>query len=147
MQTLLLSAQEAATPALAAELIRRGELVAIPTETVYGLGANGLWVPFHQSGLNLAASWLDFMDFISEGIAMPLGALIMSLLVGWKIGPASIQEEVRLGDSQFDGALYRFYRICIRFVAPIGMAFIDSWPPSSPPRAELHKENIKGRES
>ena len=42
MQTLLLSAQEAATPALAAELIRRGELVAIPTETVYGLGANGL---------------------------------------------------------------------------------------------------------
>ena len=91
---------------------------------VDGLGANGLWVPFHQSGLNLAASWLDFMDFISEGIAMPLGALIMSLLVGWKIDPASIQEEVRLGDSQFDGALYRFYRICIRFVAPIGMAFI-----------------------
>ena len=42
MQTSLLSAQEAATPALAAELIRRGELVAIPTETVYGLGANGL---------------------------------------------------------------------------------------------------------
>ena len=42
MQTLLLSAQDAQTPALAAELIRRGELVAIPTETVYGLGANGL---------------------------------------------------------------------------------------------------------
>ena len=89
-----------------------------------GLGANGLWVPFHQTGLNLSASWLDFMDFISEGIAMPLGALIMSLLVGWKIGPAAIQEEVRLGDSHFSGGLYRFYRICIRFVAPIGMAFI-----------------------
>ena len=42
MQTLLLSAQEPGTPALAAELIKRGELVAIPTETVYGLGANGL---------------------------------------------------------------------------------------------------------
>ncbi len=26
----------------AAELLKRGELVAIPTETVYGLGANGL---------------------------------------------------------------------------------------------------------
>ena len=26
----------------AADLLRRGELVAIPTETVYGLGANGL---------------------------------------------------------------------------------------------------------
>ena len=42
MKTLLLSAADAGTPALAAELIRSGELVAIPTETVYGLGANGL---------------------------------------------------------------------------------------------------------
>ena len=42
MNTLLLSSFDAATPALAAEIIRNGELVAIPTETVYGLGANGL---------------------------------------------------------------------------------------------------------
>lgn len=42
MKTLLLSTADAGTPALAAELIRSGELVAIPTETVYGLGANGL---------------------------------------------------------------------------------------------------------
>ena len=42
MKTLLLSAGEANTPAVAAEFIKNGELVAIPTETVYGLGANGL---------------------------------------------------------------------------------------------------------
>ena len=42
MKTLLLSSLDAATPAVAAEMIRCGELVAIPTETVYGLGANGL---------------------------------------------------------------------------------------------------------
>mgnify|MGYP000775350398 FL=1 len=42
MKTLLLSALDAETPQIAADLIRRGELVAIPTETVYGLGANGL---------------------------------------------------------------------------------------------------------
>ena len=42
MKTLRLSALDAETPFIAAELIRRGELVAIPTETVYGLGANGL---------------------------------------------------------------------------------------------------------
>ena len=42
MKTLHLSAGDANTPALAAELILQGELVAIPTETVYGLGANGL---------------------------------------------------------------------------------------------------------
>ena len=42
MKTLYLSAADADTPALAAEMIRKGDLVAIPTETVYGLGANGL---------------------------------------------------------------------------------------------------------
>ena len=42
MKTLLLSAQAAETAAIAAEIIKNGGLVAIPTETVYGLGANGL---------------------------------------------------------------------------------------------------------
>ena len=42
MKTLLLSAKDSATPVLAAEIIKSGGLVAIPTETVYGLGANGL---------------------------------------------------------------------------------------------------------
>ncbi len=42
MLTRYLSADDSSTPAIAADLIRRGELVAIPTETVYGLGADGL---------------------------------------------------------------------------------------------------------
>jgi len=42
MQTLYLSAEDVNTPMKAAEIIRSGGLVAIPTETVYGLGANGL---------------------------------------------------------------------------------------------------------
>ena len=42
MNTLFLSAQDTATAATAAEIIRNGGLVALPTETVYGLGANGL---------------------------------------------------------------------------------------------------------
>lgn len=42
MKTLLLSANQPDTAAIAAELIQKGELVALPTETVYGLGANGL---------------------------------------------------------------------------------------------------------
>ena len=42
MKTLLLSAGDTRTPNIAAEIIMKGGLVAIPTETVYGLGANGL---------------------------------------------------------------------------------------------------------
>lgn len=42
METLLLPENSPETPHLAAEILRRGGLVALPTETVYGLGANGL---------------------------------------------------------------------------------------------------------
>ena len=42
METLILKAQEAGCAEAAAEIIKAGGLVAIPTETVYGLGANGL---------------------------------------------------------------------------------------------------------
>jgi len=42
MQTQILSAEDPRTPAVAAEILLQGGLVAIPTETVYGLGANGL---------------------------------------------------------------------------------------------------------
>ena len=42
METKIFPAADPATPALAARIIRSGGLVAIPTETVYGLGANAL---------------------------------------------------------------------------------------------------------
>ena len=42
MKTQMLSTQRPEDIAAAAELLRNGKLVAIPTETVYGLGANGL---------------------------------------------------------------------------------------------------------
>ncbi len=42
MKTLLLSAKDGNTAAIAAQIIKDNGLVAIPTETVYGLGANGL---------------------------------------------------------------------------------------------------------
>jgi len=42
MQTLYLSAKDPAAASTAANILKNGGLVAIPTETVYGLGANGL---------------------------------------------------------------------------------------------------------
>ena len=42
MNTLLLSSQDAQASFIAADIIKAGGLVAIPTETVYGLGADGL---------------------------------------------------------------------------------------------------------
>ena len=42
MNTLLLHADRQQDLAAAAQIIKNGGLVGLPTETVYGLGANGL---------------------------------------------------------------------------------------------------------
>ena len=42
MNTQFLSASAPGTAEQAAAILRKGGLVALPTETVYGLGANGL---------------------------------------------------------------------------------------------------------
>lgn len=42
MQTKIINAAQPDAPALAANILKEGNLVALPTETVYGLGANGL---------------------------------------------------------------------------------------------------------
>ena len=42
METQIRSAADPQCPALAASILKAGGLVALPTETVYGLGANGL---------------------------------------------------------------------------------------------------------
>ncbi len=42
MDTLYLSADNSSTAPVAAKILKNGGLVALPTETVYGLGANGL---------------------------------------------------------------------------------------------------------
>ena len=89
-----------------------------------GLGSNGLWIPFNQTGLPFASTWLDFMDSVSEGIAMPLGALLMSIWLGWFVGPKIIRDEVNMEGHKMNGSLYTFFNVCIKFIAPLGMAFI-----------------------
>ena len=44
-----------------------------------------------------SADWLDFFDCIAEGILMPLGALLMSIMYGWEIGPEVVHAEATRG--------------------------------------------------
>ena len=95
---------------------------------VCGLGENHIAPAdlFGWTGGPLYATWndcwLDFMDCWSEGIAMPLGAMLMALMVGWEIKPDYILGEVHNGEhSKFFDV---FFRICITFIVPIVMAFV-----------------------
>ena len=55
---------------------------------------------------------------------MPLGALLMSIWIGWFVGPKLIRDEVVQEGNKISDGLYTFFIICIRFIAPLGMAFI-----------------------
>ncbi len=66
--------------------------------------------------------WLDFFDLLSEGILMPLSALIMSLLIGWVFGADFMREEMTLEGNQWKSE--KLSMICFKFIAPVGMLLV-----------------------
>ena len=69
-----------------------------------------------------SGDWLDFYDMLSEGIMMPLGAMIMSFGIGWIWKIDTIVEECEISGHKFWGKV--FFDICYKFITPIGMAFV-----------------------
>ena len=105
-------------------------LIGIPV-ALDALGSGGAVVkaPYELLGLTTESAgfamwndcWLDFYDMLTEGIMMPLGALLMSLLMGW-VFPNLVQDECEQSGHQFKGAGY--FRFCFRFVIPIIMVIV-----------------------
>ena len=69
-----------------------------------------------------SADWLDFFDCIAEGILMPLGALLMSIMYGWELGPEVVHAEATCEGQKF-GA-YGWFRICIKYITPLAMLLV-----------------------
>ena len=84
-----------------------------------GLGTTGVFPWPATAGWN--DSMLDFVDMLSEGLAMPIGALMMSIMVGWEIRPQTVLDELHIG---YTGRIDTFYRICIKYITPIGMLLV-----------------------
>ena len=92
-----------------------------------GLGSNGM-APCDI--LNISGDairtwndcWLDFFDMLSEGIMMPLGALLMSIMIGWELGPDVVKEECEQSGHPMSG--YGFFKACIKFITPLCMILV-----------------------
>ncbi len=68
-------------------------------------------------------AWLDFYDGIAEGILMPLGALVMSVLIGWVFKTRLVGEECEL--SGHGGFKARgFFDVAFKFIVPIIMLVV-----------------------
>ena len=84
------------------------------------------FTPWKLLGLESYAGWndcwLDFFDMLSEGVMMPLGALLMSLCIGWEIGPNVVKDEVEQEGNKFRS--YGFFKVCVKFITPLCMLLI-----------------------
>ena len=89
-----------------------------------GLGSNG-FAPADLLKAKVAGwndCWLDFFDCWSEGIMMPLGAMLMALMIGGEIGPKVMLDEIHNGEhSPF---FSKFYRFCVTYIVPAVMCLV-----------------------
>ena len=53
---------------------------------------------------------------------MPLGALLMSLMIGWEIGPEVVKEEAEQSGHAMGS--YGFFKVCVKFITPLIMVLI-----------------------
>lgn len=67
-------------------------------------------------------SYLDFYDMLSEGLMMPLGALFMSIIIGWLLKTVTVKNEVELEGNKMKG--YSFWNICFKYIVPIAMVIV-----------------------
>ncbi|MBQ4062058.1 MAG: sodium-dependent transporter [Christensenellaceae bacterium] len=79
------------------------------------LGEGGMIKP-------LGMIWLDFYDFVSEGLMMPIGALVLCILVGWKLKMKFMDDEITLNGNKFVGR--GFFAVCVKYVTPILFTFL-----------------------
>ncbi|MBR5534716.1 MAG: sodium-dependent transporter, partial [Ruminiclostridium sp.] len=105
-------------------------IFGLPT-AMDALGSGGAFMPapFELLGLEIGGEgyamwndcWLDLYDMITEGVLMPLGALLMSLLLGWKF-PNLVKDECEEGGHTFKGAGYA--KFAFRFLIPVIMIMV-----------------------
>lgn len=69
----------------------------------------------------LGMSILDFCDFISNNILMPIVALLLSLFVGYVIKPEVIEDEISIS-ANFKAKT--FYSILIKYIVPVFVLII-----------------------
>lgn len=65
---------------------------------------------------------LDFLDYVSNNLLMPIVAIFTCILVGWVVGPKMVIDEVTRNGEHF-GRKW-LYIIMIRFVAPVLLVII-----------------------
>ena len=80
---------------------------------------------YRLSIFDLRLSIFDFFDFISAKIFLPVGGIIISLFVGWRLDKQIVRDELtNYGSHPVPEYLIRGYIFVLRWLAPIAIALI-----------------------
>ena len=71
--------------------------------------------------LGSGTTLLDFMDFISNSVMMPIAALMVCVFVGWVVKPQVVIDEVR-SSGKFSGE--RLFVVMVKYIAPVLLVII-----------------------
>lgn len=70
----------------------------------------------------IGMSLLDFFDFISNSVLMPIVAMLTCIFIGYIVKPKTIIDEVELGGKTFKEK--KFYVVMLKYVAPVCLLLI-----------------------
>ena len=97
-------------------------IVTIVWTTLMGVIVNlGFGTLSFIQPLGEGSTMLDFFDFISNSVMMPVVALLTCIFIGWIVGTKSLKEEVMLS-AEFK--LRKVWAFMIKFIAPIVLVII-----------------------
>lgn len=71
----------------------------------------------------LERSIFDFADFLVSNVSLPLGALFISLFVGYRLPRSIVKQELELGTKGL-GLLFDVWYWTIRYIVPVGITIV-----------------------
>ena len=101
---------------------RTALVVVVLWTTLMGIIVNlGFGTLSFIAPLGEGSTILDFLDFISNSVMMPVVALLTCIFIGWIVGTKSIEDEVKLS-APFK--LSRVWAAMIKYIAPVVLVII-----------------------
>lgn len=88
-------------------------ILGVPSSLGYGLWSNVKL---------LGMAFLDFFDYLSNSVLMPIVAFTTCVLVGWVLGPKIITDEITRNGEKFRRK--QLFNVMIKYIAPILLLII-----------------------
>ena len=91
-------------------------VIALVVGVIVCFGYNRLYFEYTLPNGSVAQV-LDILDYISNNILMPFGAIATCILIGWVVGPKVITDEVTKNGEHFGRE--KLFIVMIKYIAPV----------------------------